>query len=47
MILEIFIGILVTAFGIAYALRDKTQDAYKEQQFTNSITGGPLEVKRP
>lgn len=42
MILEIFIGILAVAFVVAYALRDKTQDAHKEQQFTNSITGVPL-----
>ena len=46
MILEIFIGILAVAFGVAYALRDKTQDAHKEQQFTRSITGGSLDNTR-
>jgi hypothetical protein len=44
MILEIFILALVAVFAIAYALRDKTQDQRKEQQFTNSICGGPLDL---
>lgn len=46
MILEIFMLALVTVFVIAYALRDKTQDEFKEQQFTNSITGLPLDNAR-
>lgn len=47
MILEIFMLATLAVFVIAYVTRDKTQDEYKQQQFTNSITGGPLDIKGP
>ena len=40
---DAFIVFLITAFIIAYRVRDRSQDERKEQLFINSITGGPLE----
>lgn len=42
-ILEIILISIAVISVAAYFLRDKTQDEYKQQQFINSITGGPLD----